>query len=168
MLQLVSSCSQRIFHFICRSVDGNIFEIRTKEYPVTIERIDIHMQAVTLPIAVWYRTGAQDQFYDDSYQNAIDIEVTGNGPNVVTPLPAFDSPIVLLAGTVHTFYITTIKNGQEALYYGDGSELGSVYASDDFIEIVEGYAMRFSFSSPAFPRQWNGEHAFHLCLSLYS
>ncbi|KAL3789485.1 hypothetical protein ACHAWO_002814 [Cyclotella atomus] len=139
-------------------VDGNIFEIRTKDYPVTIERMDIHMKetATVLPIAVWYRPGEANPLYDESYVNAIDANMIGNGMNVLTSLPAFPTPIVLPARTTYTFYVSTSKNGEEALYYGMGSELGKAYVSDDFLEIGEGYAMRYSFSSPAFPRQWNG------------
>lgn len=139
-------------------VDGNIFEIRTKDYPVTIERMDIHMRETTtlLPIAIWYRPGEMSPVYEESYANAVDADIQGNGMNVLTPLPAFDTPIVLPARTTHTFYVTTSKNGEEAMYYGEGTELGKAYVSDDFLEISEGYAMRYSFSSPMFPKQWNG------------
>jgi hypothetical protein len=148
------------------SVDGNIFEIRTKDYPVTIERMDIHMKetATVLPIAVWYRPGEANPLYDESYVNAIDANMIGNGMNVLTSLPAFPTPIVLPARTTYTFYVTTSKNGEEALYYGMGSELGKAYVSDDFLEIGEGYAMRYSFSSPAFPRQWNGKSTLYSCV----
>ena len=142
----------------CQSpVDGNIFEIKTKDYPVSIERIDVHMAATTVPIAVWYRPDNQSPVYVETYQNAIDTDITGNGQGVLTPLPAFDSPIVLEAQSTYTFYITASKNGVEALYYGMGTELGKTFVSDDFLDVTEGYAMRYSFSSPAFPRQWNGE-----------
>ena len=152
MLRIVGSSTV----FACTIVDGNIFEIKTKDYPVTIERIDIHMASITQPIAVWYRPGDQSPVYVDTYQNALDTDVTGNGPNVLTALPSFPTPIVLPEGTTHTFYITASKNGVDALYYGTGTELGKTFSSDDFVEISEGYAMRYSFSSPAFPRQWNG------------
>lgn len=140
-----------------RSVDGNIFEIKTKDYPVTIERIDVHMAAISTPIAVWYRPDTQSPVYVETYQNAIDTDIIGNGQGVLTPLPAFQSPIVLEAQSTYTFYITASKNGVDALYYGMGSELGMAFVSDDFLDVTEGYAMRYSFSSPAFPRQWNGE-----------
>ena len=152
MLRIVGSSTA----FACTIVDGNIFEIKTKDYPVTIERIDIHMASITQPIAVWYRPGDQSPVYVDTYQNALDTDVTGNGPNVLTALPSFPTPIVLPEGTTHTFYITASKNGVDALYYGTGTELGKTFSSDGFVEISEGYAMRYSFSSPAFPRQWNG------------
>lgn len=152
--------------FLPISVDGNIFEIRTKDYPVTIERMDIHMRETTtlLPIAIWYRPGEMSPVYEESYANAVDADIQGNGMNVLTPLPAFDTPIVLPARTTHTFYVTTSKNGEEAMYYGEGTELGKAYVSDDFLEISEGYAMRYSFSSPMFPKQWNGKPSTFICI----
>lgn len=117
-----------------------------------------------LPIAIWYRPGEMSPVYAESYTNAVDADIQGNGMNVLTPLPAFDTPIVLPARTTHTFYVTTSKNGEEAMYYGEGTELGKAYVSDDFLEISEGYAMRYSFSSPMFPKQWNGKPSTFICI----
>jgi hypothetical protein len=141
-------------HF--RLVDGNIFEIKTKTHSVSVERMDIHMVAASHPIQVWYRPGNQSPVYVETYENAFDDDVTGNGPNVATPL-AFDTPIVIPANTTYTFYVTTSQNGALALYYEFGTLLGQAYASDDFLDINEGYQMRYSFSSPGQPRKWNGE-----------
>jgi hypothetical protein len=182
--------SQSAFIF-CQTVDGNIFEIKTKAYPVTIRRMDIHMTATTTPVShcvldivssihttpqcisfilqiqVWYRPGIQSAVYEETYENALDTQITGNGLNALTPLPAFDTPIVLPANTIHTFYVTASKNGLESLYYGMGTELGGEFASDEFVSITEGYAMRYSFSSPAFPRQWNGETSLFLFVDIF-
>jgi hypothetical protein len=48
-----------------------------------------------------------------------------------------------------------------------GTELGGEFASDEFVSITEGYAMRYSFSSPAFPRQWNGETSLFLFVDIF-
>jgi hypothetical protein len=143
--------------FISKLVDGNIFEIKTKTHAVSIKRLDIHMVAATHPIQVWYRPGNQSPVYVETYENAFDADVTGIGPNVATPLPAFHTPIVIPANTTYTFYVTTSQNGALALYYEFGTLLGQAYVSDDFLDINEGYQMRYSFSSPGQPRKWNGE-----------
>lgn len=124
---------------------------------MSIERIDVYMQDITVPFQVWYRPGVQDPVYHESYQNAIDVDVTGRETSILTPLPPFETPIVLPANTNHTFYITAGRNGVDALYYDSGSELGKIYASDGNIDILEGYAMRYAFSSPMYPTRWNGK-----------
>ncbi|KAL7519661.1 hypothetical protein ACHAWX_004418, partial [Stephanocyclus meneghinianus] len=138
------------------TIDGNIFEVKTKNYPVTVNRLDVHMTASTAPIQVWYRPGNQSPSYMDTYENVLDTEITGNGLNAMTPLPAFTTPIVIPADSTYTFYVTTKTNGASTMYYEVGTLLGQAFASDEFLDINEGYAMRYAFSSPAYPRKWNG------------
>lgn len=155
-------CSKKhfILHFSSlpfqHLVDGNIFEVKTKNYPVTVNRLDVHMTASTAPIQVWYRPGNQSPSYMDTYENVLDTEITGNGLNAMTPLPAFTTPIVIPADSTYTFYVTTKTNGASTMYYEVGTLLGQAFASDEFLDINEGYAMRYAFSSPAYPRKWNG------------
>lgn len=123
-----------------------------------IERFDIHMENGTEEFKVFYRPGPADYTYDESYQEIFSGNITGNGRTVPTPLPAFSSPVQILPGSPVTFYITVANPSGANVWYKRGSGTGTVYASDNYLNITEGYAIGYPWTnSYALDRQWNGK-----------
>lgn len=109
-----------------------------------------------MKVEVWSRPGVSSPTYSDSYVRAFTGSVTGLGPGTPTLLPAFSSPIVIPPNSSHTFY-TTGKTDPISIYYTNGSALQTTFASDSYIEIKEGWSVRFPFSTPRSPTRWNGK-----------
>jgi len=85
--------------------------------------------------------------------------VVGQGKNNVTPLPIFDSPVLIPSGSKQAFYVTTtLANAAVDMWYSGGSTLEGVYASDANIEILEGHAVgsQSGYMGWSSPRRWNG------------
>ena len=146
---LLSSCS-------LRKVEGDIWTITTGADGVSIEQLAIHMDSNTINIEVYSRPGEAHDQYEASYQKVFDEMVTGQGQGVATLLSPFGSPIDIPPNSSHTFY-TTGTNDPLSIYYTDGSSVLSTFASDPYIDVKEGYSVRFPFNVPRSPTQWNGK-----------
>ena len=141
------------------TADGNMFEIRAKTQPVVIERFDINMDVGEYPVQVYYRPGIADYVYDDSYRLAFGSNITGVGKGLVTPLPNLASSVTVFPGEPMTFYVTVASEDTSAanLWYDDGVGAGTIYASDDNINLIEGYASGYPWRAYALDRRWNGK-----------
>lgn len=141
-----------------KQADGNMFEIRAKTQPVVIERFDINMDVGEYPVQVYYRPGIADYRYDDSYRLAFGSNITGVGKGLVTPLPNLASSVTVFPGEPMTFYVTVASEDTTAanLWYDDGVGAGTIYASDDNINLIEGYASGYPWRAFALDRRWNG------------
>ncbi|KAL9180649.1 hypothetical protein ACHAXT_011102 [Thalassiosira profunda] len=144
--------------------NGNIFTIKAKSQPISIKRFDVNMSGPPAPNPApteVYFLPAIDPGYQDTqtypYQKIFDGMVDGQGKGSVTPLPAFDSPVVIPAGATYSFYITTVglQLGTN-LWYNIGSNVGDVVASDANIEVGEGWALGYPFLGYSDQRRWNG------------
>ena len=82
-------------------------------------------------------------------------QVEGQRKGLVTSLPNFVYPFIIPAGQRQSFYIATNSTDID-FWDSDGSDLGLVFASDDDLEIAEGYAIGHNWKGFASPRQWNG------------
>lgn len=134
-----------------------MWEITTGAVGVFVEQIALHMESNTINIQVWSRPGIADPYYADSYVQAFTGTVTGQGQGVPTVLPPFATSVEIPPYSSHTFY-TTGTTDPLSIFYTDGSALQSTFASDSYIDIKEGWSMRFPFNnSPQFPTQWNGK-----------
>eukprot|EP00984_Skeletonema_dohrnii_P015310 scaffold6583_cov108-Skeletonema_dohrnii-CCMP3373.AAC.8 len=137
-------------------MEGDIWTITTGADGVSIEQLAIHMDSNTINIEVYSRPGEAHDQYEASYQKVFDEMVTGQGQGVATLLSPFASPIDIPPNSSHTFY-TTGTNDPLSIYYTDGSSVLSTFASDPYIDVKEGYSVRFPFNVPRSPTQWNGK-----------
>jgi hypothetical protein len=134
-----------------------MFEIVAKDQPVLIERLDINMDAGTEPVQVYYRPGYVDYRYDDSYTLIFGGSITGAGKGLATPLPSFTSPVLVTPGTPVTFYVTVANHDGANMWYDVGVGTGTTYASDENINIIEGYSSGYPWRAYALNRRWNGK-----------
>ena len=143
--------------------EGNIFEIVARTRPIAVTGLSINVDNGTSDIKIETRPGpGRVVDLDDNEWIVINSfpGVIGQGRNKLTPLPDFDVPVVIPAGTKLAFYVTaSLNNAPGIIWCSVGSSLGSVYASNDDLEVVEGYAAESHYDGLItwkHPRRWNG------------
>ena len=141
---------------------GNIFEIVAKTKPIAVTGLSINIDNGTGKIKVEARPGP-GRVVDLNDDGWIVINsfpgVTGQGRNKLTSLPDFDVPVLIPAGTKLAFYVTTSPDyAPGGIWSNMGSSLGSAYASNDDLEVAEGYAAESADGhiTWTYPRRWNG------------
>lgn len=135
--------------------DGNIFEVRAKGKHVSVVRLDINMDAALGTVEVWSRPGDMVPNDDGGWFLLKSFDITGQGKGNITSLPAFEFPIVIPPGSKQSFYVTTTSENAD-LWYSVGELLGSAYASNKNLEVLDAYAVGYYFKGIAQPRRWNG------------
>lgn len=113
------------------------------------------MDAGTDTVSVYSRPGNLVASNDGGWLLIKSFEVTGQGKGLVTSLPNFDYPVIVPAGFKQSFYIATNLTDVD-FWYSSGTALGNAFASNDDLDILEGYAIGNGWKGYAFPRQWNG------------
>jgi hypothetical protein len=95
------------------------------------------------------------------YQMVLKGNITGAGFGKVTSLPTLATPVMIPAGATYSFYITVANRTLgTTLGFNRGSGVGSVAASDDHLEIGEGYSLAYPFGTYTADMRWNGESCF--------
>ena len=146
--------------------NGNIFTIKAKTQSIAIKSFDINMSGPPAPnpapVEVYFAPGIDPGSYQPSsfpYQLIFQGDITGEGTGNVTSLPDFATPVVIPAGATYSFYITVANLWLGTnLWYNIGSQVGSIVASDDNLEIGEGYAVAYPFLGYSAQRRWNGKY----------
>ena len=138
-----------------------MFEIRAKDKPVLIEAFHVRMSLKTDNVAVYYRPGHVDNrgYDNESYQLIYEApNVVGDGKDYATPLPPFNPPVVVNPGTPMTFYVSVTNNTWEGanLWYTNGEGTGTIMASDNNINVIEGTACAYPCTWPVMDKRWNG------------
>lgn len=136
---------------------GQIFEVVAKSQAISITSFDVNMDAGTDEVSVYSRPGDLVASDDGLWLLISAFNVTGQGRGLKTSLPSFDFPVVVPAGLKQSFYVATNSTTIDFWYStGTGTELGTVLASNDDMDVYEGYAIGNAWRGYAVPRQWNG------------
>lgn len=112
------------------------------------------------PLEIWFLPYLDpgDRTAKPYYQMALRENITGAGFGKATSLPALETPITIPAGAAYSFYITIANMTLgTTLGFTRGSGVGSVAASDDHLEIGEGYILPYPFRSYTADMRWNGK-----------
>ena len=92
------------------------------------------------------------------YQKIFDGTIgPGEGRNNATILPELANPVVIPAGSSYSFYITFTNSTLGTMYLKSVSSVGSVAASDEYVDVLDGYGMLYPFSLYSPGCRWNGE-----------
>ena len=145
--------------------NGNIFTIKAKTQAVSITSFDINMDGASTPqpapIEIYFHPGIAPGFSSPTnypYTKIFQDDVTGKGKGNVTALPDLTVPVIIPAGSTYSFYITVANfTFGTNIWYNVGVAVGDVVASDQYIEIGEGYALGYPFLGYTQKRRWNGE-----------
>ena len=138
--------------------DGDKFSIITGSTAVSIERLDIHMAAVTEHVEIWTKDGYPVWWNDNTWTKIWEGTIIGQGQGVATPLPAFSLPIELAANSVLGVYTLLDDYAGNNMFHSTG-QLGQneVFASDDYISIGEGISSWHMHANFQQPTRWNGK-----------
>jgi hypothetical protein len=138
------------------SADGNLFTLEAKSNQVSIEGFDIHVDAGATTIEIYSRPGVIVTNNNDNGWFLIQtVQVDGQGKGSVTVLPDFTAPVNIPAFSKQSFYVTSAD--EKDVWYTIGQQLGQAYVSDDYLSILEGYALGYGFVGATGPRRWNGK-----------
>lgn len=139
---------------------GNIFDIRAKT-DLTVTNFAVHSYAATsVTVEVWkktsYGTAEGVQSTASEWVKIGSASFQANPANQRSTMPFGQvEPTYVPAGTVQAFYVT-FTAATNYNRYSQGTLLGSVYAANDDLEILEGYAKGYNFGDDYYPRVWNG------------
>ena len=125
--------------------EAQVFEIRTKDSPVSVSGFDINLDLENDDerIEIWAKPGRQvgRPIDDGSFQLIQSFEgVVGQGKNNATSLPSFLVPIYVPPLTWYTFLVSATRDKYD-LWYTRGTEVGRVYVEDENLQIMEGWAI---------------------------
>jgi hypothetical protein len=134
--------------------NGNMFDLVAKD-TLLIDRFEGNLQDNGV-VAIFYKEGSHvGNAKADSLWTFIDSAyVVSEGTGVPTEIP-IDISKDMSPGDTMAFYITMTVSGNN-LSYTNGSSLGSVYTSNSYLELLEGYGVGYPFAGSASPRVWNG------------
>ncbi len=152
------------FHFTTQSsggepFSGNVFEIAAKTKSIAVIGLSINIESGAGFIKIDARPGNVATGIDGWTVINTFHGVIGMGRNELTSLPDFDVPVVIHVGTKMGFYVTTgLDDAPGSIWCSMGSSIGSVYASNDDLEVAEGYSTesRNGDITWTYPRRWNG------------
>ena len=145
---------------------GNMFDVvALNSSDIEILEMDIHTggagnaTAANYTVMIYTKEGSYvgNETDADSWTLITDadgLQVMSAGPGTPTTLPidAF-APIVMAKNTTLAFYVTLTTPD---INYSEGTEVGSVYASNADLQILEGAGVEYPFASYTAPRVWNG------------
>lgn len=149
-----------------RKQAGNMFSIQAKTEGVKITSFAIHTllsQTATLHVYTLNTLGSYDAFINDpdawtriSPSSGIEVEAKGFGAPTLIPLGSFES-VSIPKDKIQSFYITFLDE-TEMLYQAVNNDYptGSVFSSDDAINIFSGVGKGLDFGATWRHRQMNG------------
>ena len=136
---------------------GNMFDLVAIN-TVSVCSLDVTLDVGTWDLDVYAVTGGGS--YAGLENNAAAWTLLASVPNVAssgfnapTPLPVLLG-LAIPAGTTQGIYVT-VTNGS-AINYTNGTSVGSVYASDVNLQVLEGSGNAYPFAGVFMPRVFNG------------
>ena len=152
---------------LCKG-DGNIFTIKAKIQPISIKGFDIHAAGPAgqprrpnpAPLEIYFLPGVDpgDEKNIPVYQKIFEGTIgPGAGRNNATPLPDLANPVIVPTGSSYSFYITFTNSTLGNMYLTRVSSVGSVAASDEYVDVLDGYGMVYRSPSYSPGWRWNGE-----------
>eukprot|EP00804_Cyclotella_cryptica_P016932 CCRYP_001878-RB/>CCRYP_001878-RB protein AED:0.21 eAED:0.21 QI:1385/0.8/1/1/0.6/0.5/6/212/266 len=135
--------------------DGTLFTLETKSTQLSIRGFDINLDAGATTVEVYSRPGViVTNNNDNGWFLVQTAQINGQGKGLATSLPDFTFPVSIPANSKQSFYVTS-SDGAKDVWYDLGQNLGQPYAADEYLSVLEGYALAYSFVASSGPRRWN-------------
>lgn len=142
-------------------VPGSIFSVHAKTQAISIKCFDISMAGPPSPnpapveIYVLRYLDPGDRSAKSDYQLILQRNITGAGYSQATSLPDLSTPVVIPSGATYSFYIT-IANMTLGTNLGVGTLGAGVFASDDYLDVSDGYSLSYPFGLYTADKRWCG------------
>lgn len=143
---------------------GNMFDVRPISAPITIDDLDVNLDAGTWDLEIYTVTGGGSHVGNE--QNAAAWTLVATVPGVVSaganvPTPLAQVLNIACPPGLNTGIYVTVTNGTGINYTtGTGFLVGDVYAADANLEFLAGtgnvYPFGAVFGPPSGTRIWNG------------
>ncbi|TPV59827.1 PEP-CTERM sorting domain-containing protein [Aestuariibacter sp. GS-14] len=132
---------------------GNMFDVVNLIGDVTVTGLDLNLDNGTHTIEVYTKSGSYSGFETTSGAWSLigSSAVVSSGANVAT---FFDVADFVLSGFTTTALYITANN--TVMNYTNGTSVGSVYADNGELQILQGVGKGYLFDSTFSPRIWNG------------
>jgi hypothetical protein len=139
---------------------GTMFDIRALN-TVEIQGFDTNLEPGIHTMEIYYRPGPYlgHETNVSSWNLLAIVSVMSNGAGVPTRIP-FDLQLVIPAGETYAFHITATT---PVMFSTEGTEAGTVYASDSNVELLQGIANAYPFGMVFTPRVFNGTVHYGVC-----
>ena len=134
---------------------GNMFDIKALQ-ALSVVEMDINTGASgSVTATVYTKAGSYPGFEHNSaeWTPIASTSVTSQGQDNPTPIPEFNTPVLVSSGATQAFYVTVSD-----IKYTNGSSESSIFAQNTHMQIFEGIGIGGeSFGYSTFrPRVWNG------------
>lgn len=133
---------------------GSMFDIWPRDHLVLFG-MGIHTSAEErTTVEVWTKSGSFQGYETNAtaWTRLLSTEIDGLGRGKPTFINL--NPFRIAAMQTRAFYVTV--TGGSGLRYTNGNGVGTVYASNADVDIIEGAGKRYPFGSTFRDRQWNG------------
>lgn len=143
-------------------VPGSIFSIHAKTQAIAIKSFDINMAGPPSPnpapveIYVLNYLDPGDRSAKLDYQIVLQRNISGVGYGQATSLPVLSTQVVIPSGATYSFYIT-IANMTLGTNLGVGTLGAGVFASDEYLDVSDGYSLSYPFGLYTADKRWCGK-----------
>lgn len=136
---------------------GSMFDVLPLRN-VRIIGMDIHVNSnSSLLVEVWTKLGTHVSFEtnESAWTKIASTEIQGQGLGHHSPLPQ-DSfrPVPMIANERRAFYVSIRRGG--GVRYTNGKGVGTLYSSNEDLQVFEGVGKSHHFGRTFTNRQWNG------------
>jgi hypothetical protein len=143
-------------------VPGSVFSVHAKIQAIAIKSFDISMAGPPSPnpapveIYVLRYLDPGDRSARSDYQLILQRNIIGAGYSLATSLPDLSTPVVIPSGATYSFYIT-IANMTLGTTLGVGTLGAGVFASDEYLDVSDGYSLSYPFGLYTADKRWCGK-----------
>ena len=137
---------------------GNMFDVVTPlDKLITIRGMALHVFGTEEEVVEVYTKQGSHQGYEQTrhaWSESIQANIVGKGTGNLTWIPPNFASIDIAANKTHAFYVTL--RSTHLIYGSSSGSIGSVYAYDESIQVMEGVAVTYAFGEILGPRLFNG------------
>jgi hypothetical protein len=156
-LHSVTAASLTTTYDCCLGQEGNMFDVQVADNDLFVTGFDVNLSYGTYDLALYSINGS----WQGSENTAADwsllstTTVSSTGPGIAT-YADFDD-FWLSANSSTGLYITLTSNlDTGVMYYSDGTSVGSLWAANSDLQLLEGIGVEYAFGTTYSPRGWNG------------
>ena len=127
---------------LATSVDGDstaigvLFDVQSADETILMKGLDLNINtADVVAVEVWGREGSYIEWDDGNWELLMTANVSGRGPQNLTPLGFFAEPVVIDPNTTRGFY-ATLTGVDSAILYSDAGTISQWRSGNSDLRVV--------------------------------